>query len=56
MSEFYIDGKLTDWRDVIRLARHYGYESDLFQTSIACRYLREHGHVVTNTPNKEESE
>lgn len=52
MSDFYIDGKLTDWRAVIKQARTYGYESDIYQTSVACRILRENGHRVDDKPDE----
>lgn len=52
MSDFYIDGVKTDWRDVVRKARQdYGYDADIYQTSVACRILRENGHRVSDIPD-----
>lgn len=49
-STYYIDGKPTDWKALIDLAREYEDMGDICQTSVAANILRKHGHEILDRP------
>lgn len=45
-KKYHIDNEPVSARDVLEKAKEYGYESEIRQTSVAARILRENGHTV----------
>ena len=49
MSEYLLDGRAIGWKELIRAARELDSDFDssgFYQTSVAARILRQHGHTV----------
>ena len=44
---YLIDNEPAEGGDIIKLAKEYGYEDDIYYTSTAANILRENGHVVS---------
>ena len=49
---YWVDGEETDWRDLIRLARKFGYDPDcLHLVAEAAAVLRDNGYTVSDKPD-----
>lgn len=49
-KSYHIDNVPADMKDIIDLAKQYGYDGDggIYRTSVAAGVLRKHNHVVGN--------
>ena len=56
MSIYLVDGKETDWKELIKLARWHGYEDNdgIYSTSRAAIVLRECGIEVKEKEGRDE--